>query len=273
MYSAIGPDETNRMLDKLTEKLTAHIRQEVQREIRYTDTDRFNVMKESVSENVDNYLQNELAASHTCKICFEVMLPPDHVPILLFPCGHTFCKQCVEHKTAQGGHLGTTIVKCPYCRVEIESKAINQSLKELIEHLHVQTNKLTKNPDALVATQNSKKKQNEYEQKLQSCKIREKILKNELLDVEEENKGNTRKKGKVQETKSYLEEKQREVDEKIQLLQEEKELIQVHLQQQIQKEKEFESLEQAIQEKKSLVEETLGKLRLEIEKLELLSES
>lgn len=30
--------------------------------------------------------------SNTCPICFELMVPPNYSPILLFPCGHTFCK-------------------------------------------------------------------------------------------------------------------------------------------------------------------------------------
>ena len=30
--------------------------------------------------------------SNTCPICFELFLPPDHQPFILFPCGHTFCK-------------------------------------------------------------------------------------------------------------------------------------------------------------------------------------
>ena len=29
--------------------------------------------------------------SNTCPICFELMKSPDFSPILLSPCGHTFC--------------------------------------------------------------------------------------------------------------------------------------------------------------------------------------
>jgi hypothetical protein len=35
--------------------------------------------------------------SHTCPICLEQMLPPNNPPMILFPCGHTFCKICLNH--------------------------------------------------------------------------------------------------------------------------------------------------------------------------------
>ena len=36
--------------------------------------------------------------SNTCPICYELMIPPNYSPILLFPFGHTFCKACVMHQ-------------------------------------------------------------------------------------------------------------------------------------------------------------------------------
>jgi hypothetical protein len=44
-----------------------------------------------LSERMELYLEAELG-THTCKICFELMVSPVHTPVLLFPCGHTFCK-------------------------------------------------------------------------------------------------------------------------------------------------------------------------------------
>jgi hypothetical protein len=56
----------------------------------------------------------------------DLFLPPDHSPILLFPCGHTFCKICLKTFKQKSGR------KCPFCRVKIESQAINISLQNLI---------------------------------------------------------------------------------------------------------------------------------------------
>jgi hypothetical protein len=39
---------------------------------------------------------HEQVMSNTCPICFELFLPPDHSPFILFPCGHTFCKVCIK---------------------------------------------------------------------------------------------------------------------------------------------------------------------------------
>lgn len=39
---------------------------------------------------LEGHLVKELE-SHTCPICYELMVPPGHGPVLLFPCGHSFC--------------------------------------------------------------------------------------------------------------------------------------------------------------------------------------
>ena len=63
--------------------------------------------------------------SNTCPICFELFLPPNNQPYILFPCGHTFCKGCIE-----------TIAKqkkmCPFCRCKYNSMAPNLSLQNLV---------------------------------------------------------------------------------------------------------------------------------------------
>ena len=59
--------------------------------------------------------------SNTCPICFELFLPPDNQPFILFPCGHTFCKGCIN-KYAKQKKL------CPFCRQKFESMAPNISL-------------------------------------------------------------------------------------------------------------------------------------------------
>lgn len=43
-------------------------------------------MEKTIAEEVEN---------NTCAICYELMVPPHYSPILLFPCGHSFCKTCV----------------------------------------------------------------------------------------------------------------------------------------------------------------------------------
>ncbi|KAI8516044.1 hypothetical protein Bbelb_068570 [Branchiostoma belcheri] len=35
--------------------------------------------------------------THKCQVCSSLMVPPDHRPMLVIPCGHTFCTACVRH--------------------------------------------------------------------------------------------------------------------------------------------------------------------------------
>lgn len=55
--------------------------------------------------------------NHTCPICYELMVPPEHAPMLLFTCGHTFCSSCL-HRHMDVDKKDT----CPYCRMHIQSK-------------------------------------------------------------------------------------------------------------------------------------------------------
>lgn len=51
-------------------------------------------------------------------------------PILLFPCGHSLCKQCLAHHLA-ASHKKT----CALCRAPIQSQAVNISLQQLIQSM------------------------------------------------------------------------------------------------------------------------------------------
>ena len=63
--------------------------------------------------------------SNTCPICFELFLPPSNQPFILFPCGHTFCKVCINS-------YAKLKKKCPFCRTPFQSMAPNISLQNLI---------------------------------------------------------------------------------------------------------------------------------------------
>ncbi|KAJ1406632.1 hypothetical protein B484DRAFT_436672, partial [Ochromonadaceae sp. CCMP2298] len=61
--------ETDLFLHRITDKLTAHIREEVMREMGSMNaTD----VRQSVAEKMESFLEAELS-THTCKICFELM--------------------------------------------------------------------------------------------------------------------------------------------------------------------------------------------------------
>jgi len=140
---------TEQFLHKLTDKLASHIREEVRKEIQSSAE----FSGEDLAEKMDSYLQDELS-THTCKICFDLMdSDAGKTPVLLFPCGHTFCELCLQsHAKSQAKRGATTTssssssaprgasstlsqltrMSCPYCRSTVESAAVNQALKELI---------------------------------------------------------------------------------------------------------------------------------------------
>lgn len=89
----VPPGYTDIFLNKLTDKLASHIREEVRKEIQNSSE----FSGEDLAEKMDTYLQDELS-THTCKICFELMeSDKGKTPILLFPCGHTFCERYISY--------------------------------------------------------------------------------------------------------------------------------------------------------------------------------
>ena len=61
-----------------------------------------------------------------CQVCFENYNDKDNQPYAIIPCGHTFCKLCLES-------LKET--KCPKCRREISEKIVNYAILDVLEYL------------------------------------------------------------------------------------------------------------------------------------------
>ncbi len=198
--STIGLNED--VLTKLTERIATRLRVELRNEVEdFTKYDEG--AKRDVTNKIESFLQNELQ-QHTCPVCFEPMLPPNKSPMLLFPCGHTFCDECIKKQKKIATH------KCPFCRAKIEKVAINHSLKQLMETFlkkkdaiesgessvskafqsnssnNNSNNKITKNRynnnNSNTGNPNQSKAA-EYMQKCRALKIRGKIMKNELEDT------------------------------------------------------------------------------------------
>ncbi len=103
------------VLQKITQKLTNHIREELMREQLNSNLQQPEMCNTLLSR-IDDFVSSELT-SFTCTICYELMRPPAHLPILLFPCGHTFCETCInQHIAACASKMKSTVKTCPYCR-------------------------------------------------------------------------------------------------------------------------------------------------------------
>eukprot|EP01038_Epipyxis_sp_PR26KG_P009337 gene9337-12581_t len=312
--SAETAESTDMFLSRLTEKLTVHIRDEVKREMEQSllelgDNDRRGEgLREAVASKMEDFLQAELG-SYTCKICFELMVSPTHTPTLLFPCGHTFCKSCIEMHLAKSN---TNNRGCPYCRVRIDSKATNQSLKDLIDqfanqksqimsgsasnlkdvfpHSPSRQNKQNKNSHYSNNSNNDNNQNNRnnqsyhsdnnrssssssrsrYVSQLKSCEMRYEILHNELEEFLLEQDMLISKKKKIKDATDHLLSEKNKIDSKISLLLEEKELINSHLTNQDKKNSELHQQEMTIKERVELVRNTIENVQCEMDKLKLL---
>jgi len=82
-----------------------------------------------ISKEVENEIE-----SNVCGICLELMVPPDHQPIIVIPCGHNVCRDClyIENQSLYASKPKLRINKCPICRTPIESHALNRTLMALI---------------------------------------------------------------------------------------------------------------------------------------------
>eukprot|EP00193_Tetraselmis_chui_P023010 CAMPEP_0177780324 /NCGR_PEP_ID=MMETSP0491_2-20121128/17131_1 /TAXON_ID=63592 /ORGANISM="Tetraselmis chuii, Strain PLY429" /LENGTH=216 /DNA_ID=CAMNT_0019300065 /DNA_START=94 /DNA_END=741 /DNA_ORIENTATION=- len=123
------------VITRLTERITDRLRDELRIEIQ-NETSRATAAQESESSKLEGYLASEIE-SYSCPICYEQMVPPDHQPILLFPCGHSFCIRCIAAHTEK--HRKNT---CPFCREKISSKAPNMALQQLIQNYSAKRDKI-----------------------------------------------------------------------------------------------------------------------------------
>jgi len=289
--------ETDFFLQRFTDKLSLRIREEIKNEMKVSQ-----VSSADLAERMESYLEAELG-THTCKICFELMLSPVHTPVLLFPCGHTFCKACIEsHEKSQSkNELNKTNVKtlnfqCPYCRTYVVSTATNQSLKDLIDTFAKQRQKIVSDkctlnsifPEKLISTNKSSKndmnnddcksssenldQKSMYDDQIKSCIMRRGILITELEDAEGNLSAVEKKRNVLMKASTHLKKERVLVVNKILHLQEEKDLIDVHLNEQKSKYSNLEKEEVHSKHRIDLTQNTLKSLQDELEKISYLME-
>lgn len=305
-------------LDKLTEKISLQIRDHVKKEMQ--DTLQSRDVRESVVQRMESFLQAELN-THTCKICFELMTSPMHTPMLIFPCGHTFCKTCMEshmgiQKSSGSSNNSSSYnnknvkCNCPYCRTPIDSIAINQSLKELIDQFAKQkgmvedgkafglddvfgprisspsdgkpnysnnNNNINRRNGTTHSGRGSSaevssesESQRRFRSQLQSCEMRFTILKNEENESSNELLVTQKKRNQLNNASTHLSEEKRKLEDKIKLIREEIDLIDKHLFEQQSRNQELQNHESSLEEKIKLLKTTTCNLKAEMEKLALL---
>jgi hypothetical protein len=277
-------DVDDNLLNKLTEKISDRLRSELAADMKKSQASGSSCKDSSeLNDKLENYLASELH-THTCQICFELMMPPVKSPTLLFPCGHTFCKVCVD----QHKQKSTNKTKCPYCRTQIESSAENVSLKQLIERFAGKKNEIESNsaehlddifPASQAATSGhagsslpaaNSREARKYQAEYNSCSMRFKILKNELSDSENNLASQVTRKVSIQKAKNMLSGERNSVMRKIEALKEELTLIEVYEREQENKLEGVEAEMSSCVKQIDLVKSTLGNLEVDLEKKKML---
>mmetsp|Transcript_21391 Transcript_21391/g.39929 ORF Transcript_21391/g.39929 Transcript_21391/m.39929 type:complete len:371 (+) Transcript_21391:90-1202(+) len=252
---AVSRDLANEseLFNRLTEKITKQIRQDVKAEI--SNNINNDEVRNAVVDKMDRYLEAELH-THTCKICFELMTSPTHTPQLLFPCGHTFCRECLARHGAPASQAASkprNRANCPYCRQPIESMAVNQSLKDLIDNFASQREKLKDGQSKLNdifdcsrheaaggssgrsgggqprRSANDDSTSNSYKMRINANDMRRVILENQLQEDAAALEKLKKRKRNISAATAHLQKERQAADEKLQLLQEEIALIDSHL--------------------------------------------
>ena len=232
-----------------------------------TLTDKIATRMQSVlkpQERIEQTVADE-KDTNTCSICFELMLPKERSPTLLFPCGHTFCKICLDSNAKKSGKK-----VCPWCRTRIESQAVNISLQNVIV-AYAKNNGLYRETDAAPVPPAAPKPETSYSQQLELVTLRCSILQEEIQDNLFRDKEVEERLRSQEEVSRVLEQEKTDAEAKLRRAQQELRLVEDHLG------NSRNALEELYREREELgvslklIRDTLAPLMKEREKLQTLA--
>lgn len=264
------------VIDKLTERIANRLRSELKEEMQ---KESLTLQQKLVEEGqaMDTYLSQELETQNTCPVCYELMVPPRHAPVILFPCGHTFCAKCLDtHMQTHGKQ------NCPVCRKKIDSKAPNYSLQQLI--LNFASKKKTivgqdrpvtpqvQQPLSAPSLDDDPGSQTFESLRRQSDRIqvRLRVLQNELVDTIHEHKAYEERAAAARLVFSHMSGQEQQVLEKMKELQAELDLLRDQKARQKEKLSKAEEEASAVLSRRELLSQTIEPLLMECEKIRIL---
>jgi len=251
-----------KLLTEITLKLTQKFKSEMGKSDKEMSHQEMKIEK-AISKEIE---------SNTCPVCLELMLPPQHSPMLLFPCGHTFCKACITTHTQKNK------MTCPYCRTRIGSQAVNISLQNLIcihtnnKHLLDKYNEDQEDLSRKEEKENTSNSKSiaQYQEELQLCEMRYRIVNEERHETQKAIRDLEKTVQVQNQVAQELKKKKEDALKRLEAIKKEIELIDGFMNQ---TDREQEKLFKGIDENKiklELIEGTLEPIKLEKEKCELL---
>ncbi|KAH7825793.1 putative Zinc finger protein [Monocercomonoides exilis] len=129
-----GKAKANPLNDEVLESLASRIAVRIRHDLaRETETEFAKQRERRIKELEQSSSLISEVEGNTCPICFDLMAPPEHSPMILVPCGHTFCSSCIPYIYKQSKAEAHRQNHCPLCRVSITSVAPNRNLQKIIE--------------------------------------------------------------------------------------------------------------------------------------------
>lgn len=209
-----------------------------------------------------NHYESDLE-SLSCNICFDLMMPPKKAPTLLFPCGHTFCKMCVERAAQENN-------KCPLCRTVIETRAPNISLQQMIAKI---SSRADDHKQLEQAHPQSETSQQKYLQQLSMYDTRCRVLTNRVVSLNTALVGVGKKANEAQIFLSHIKTLEMETAHKLASLEQELDLIRQSLRTRQNVNHELEIEKERLRGQLSMTVRTLSLLEKDREKCKLLLRS
>lgn len=233
-----------------------------------TLTDKITTRLQSVLKPQERLEQSQADEkdTNTCSICFELMLPKDRSPTLLFPCGHTFCKICLASNAKKTGKK-----VCPWCRTVIESQATNISLQNVIVAYAKSKGLYRESEAAPVPAPVVAQAETPYSQQLELINLRCSILQQEIQDTLAKDRELEDRLQSQEELSRFLEKERADAEAKVRKAQQELQLVEDHMS------KCQYALQDSIREREDLnvslklIRDTLAPLVKEREKLQTLA--
>lgn len=215
--------------------------------------------------------------SHTCPICFEMMLPPNNPPMILFPCGHTFCKGCII-AVEKNTHNPNNRNKCCLCKGKFVQKAVNIALQNLICIFTDNRQLLTSNLIEEELEKVEEKKESiglnnvEYENRLRDQDLRLRIMVDEKQKMEIEVQSLKTNLYSVKENQLVYKEKSAKVEKKIKQYTEQQDVLENYIVSGSQQITDKEGQILSLDEKVCLLKDTISSLETERIKVNLLQQ-
>ena len=272
----IRPEE---LMDTITARITERLREEFKLEAQREGTESQPSGGGGGGARLEARLAKEIE-SHTCPICYELMVPPAHSPTLLFPCGHTFCSECLEKHQHQHG-------RCPYCREKIKSSALNISLQQLIQNYVTSRDQVEAQAAAAAASGGGTgggggsraagggegsggSDIHFYKSQKQALEMRSQILNNELEETLREQEEATELQEAAHAVLGHLGREELVVRQQLEALQAEHLLIKEQISLQKTKAQGLEQRRREVAERVDLIRKTVAPLEAEMEKNDLI---